>query len=452
MYLGGVMMTSQLTPHTKSNTHSMTRESLSIDRVQANFEREPLKHPFAFKGGTINQLRQVAAQIRLSGGEKNIGLGVQSPLWSDAGVAGKWGNTGSNALMYCMTEKARLILEGKSYSSPIAMTDNVLDEVHEYGKGITENDNLNKNFTLNALTPIDFAGWLAYAGQNGIKSFDDLIPPEYRDAFSYRHKKITNLPAISYDTPASEIKSLAEKGYFLIKVHIGSPGDPATMLQRDMEAIKLIHETIGHIKTPYTQNGKINYTFDANGRYTSREEFVKLMDYCQKIGAKDQVLLAEEPFDGTLNIDVSEFDTIIAADESVHTAEDAKKLSNLGYRAFALKPTPKTLSMTFKIADIAYKNNIACFVADLTVNPFLTEWNKNVAARLPPLPGLKTGVLETNGHQNYLHWETMKTYLPIKDASWDRTTNGFFELDKEFYEKSGGIFLPSSHYQGLFES
>ncbi len=451
MYVGGVVMGSQLTPHATSKTRSMARDSFSIDRVRANFERELLKHPFAFKGGTINQLRQVATQIISSSGKKNIGLGVQSPLWSDAAVAGKWGNTGSNALMYCMTERTRLILEGKSYSSPIAMTGNILNEVHEYGKRITENNNLNQNFALNALTPIDFAAWLTFAEQNEIRSFDALIPPEYREAFPYRHKKITNLPTISYNTPASKIKSLPQKGYFLIKIHIGSPGNTSTMLQRDMEAIKLIHETIGHIKTPYTQGGKINYTFDANGRYTSKEELVKLLDYCQKIGAKDQILLVEEPFDEALNIDVSAFDTIIAADESVHTAEDAKKLGELGYRAFALKPIPKTLSKTFKIADVAYQNNIACFVADLTVNPVLTEWNKNIAARLPPLPGLKTGVMESNGHQNYLHWEMMKTYLPIKDASWDRATNGFFELTKEFYEKSGGIFLPSAHYQGLFQ-
>src|SRR5699024_5768954 len=182
---------------------------------------------------------------------------------------------------------------------------------------------------------------------------------------------------------------------------------------------------------------KINYTFDPKARYASKEDIVKLLDYFHMIGAKDQVLLVAEPCDEALQIDDSDVNTIIAAYECVHTAVDAKKISRLGYRAFALKPTPKTLSMTFKIAKVAHQNNIGCFVADLTVNPVLTEWNKNVAARLPPLPGLKAGVMETNGHQNYLHWDTMKTYLPIEGASWDRATNGFFELDKEFYEKSG---------------
>src|SRR5699024_7736513 len=175
------------------------------------------------------------------------------------------------------------------------------------------------------------------------------------------------------------------------------------MMHSDIERIKLIHEVVGDVRTPYTKDNKIKYTFDANGRYT-KEDLHKFLAYCKKIGAKEQIILIEQPFDD-INIDVSEFDVMIAADESVHSAESARRLSKLGYRAFALKPTPKTLSRTFNIAKVAHENNIACYVADLTVNPVLVEWNKNVAARLAPLPGLKTAVLETNGQQNYSHWD-----------------------------------------------
>src|SRR5699024_7985719 len=152
--------------------------------------------------------------------------------------------------------KARLLVEGKQYSSPIEMTNGIFDEVYEYGTWITENNELNDNFVLNALTPFDFAAWLMYAEQNGIKSFDKLIPTEFRDAFSYRHNRIANLPAISYSTSTSEMVSLAQKGYFLMKIKIGSPGNATEMLQKDMQRIELIHKTIGHIKTPYTKSGK----------------------------------------------------------------------------------------------------------------------------------------------------------------------------------------------------
>jgi hypothetical protein len=107
--------------------------------------------------------------------------------------------------------------------------------------------------------------------------------------------------------------------------------------------------------------------------------------------------------------------------------------------------------MTMKIARVAYDNNIPCFCADLTVNPVLVEWNKNIAARLSPFPDIGIGLLETNGHQNYRNWDIMKGYNPCSDSDWTQTKNGIFELNDEYYEKSGGIFMPSKHYEEMFE-
>ena len=85
--------------------------------------------------------------------------------------------------------------------------------------------------------------------------------------------------------------------------------------------------------------------------------------------------------------------------------------------------------------------------ADLTVNPILVEWNKVVASRLAPFPGLGgMGLLETNGHQNYKNWEKMRTYHPYPDAVWSKTVDGVFNLDKDYYSKSGGILEVSDHY------
>ena len=121
----------------------------------------------------------------------------------------------------------------------------------------------------------------------------------------------------------------------------------------------------------------------------------------------------------------------------------------MGYRAIALKPIAKTLSMSLKIARIAAEAGIPCFCADLTVNPILVDWNKNVAARLAPLPGMKIGVLETNGHQNYRRWEEMSGFHPCAGAGWTGRAEGLFHLDEDFYQRSGGILEVPEHYRKL---
>ena len=124
-----------------------------------------------------------------------------------------------------------------------------------------------------------------------------------------------------------------------------------------------------------------------------------------------------------------------------------------GTRRFtiALKAIAKTLSMTLKIAQTAHEKGVPCFCADLTGNPILVDWNKAVAARLAPFPDLDLGLLETNGHQNYKNWETMTRYHPCAGASWTKMVDGVFNLEQEYYKKSGGILQPSKHYEDMFK-
>ena len=105
--------------------------------------------------------------------------------------------------------------------------------------------------------------------------------------------------------------------------------------------------------------------------------------------------------------------------------------------------------MSLKIAQLAHERGVPCFCADLTVSPLLVEWNKNVAARLAPFPGLGLGLLETNGHQNYRNWDAMRRHHPAPDAPWATTKRGVFELDADYYARSGGIFAPLPHYEAL---
>jgi hypothetical protein len=60
------------------------------------------------------------------------------------------------------------------------------------------------------------------------------------------------------------------------------------------------------------------------------------------------------------------------------------------------------------------------------------------------------GLLESNGHQNYRNWPTMLQYHPCCNAGWTKTKRGVFELDRDFYDKSGGLFLASAHYREMF--
>src|SRR5690606_2654890 len=111
----------------------------------------------------------------------------------------------------------------------------------------------------------------------------------------------------------------------------------------------------------------------------------------------------------------------------------------------------KTLSMTMKIAQLAYEHNIPCFCADLTVNPILVEWNKNVAARLPAFPGISVGLQEANGHQYYKNWDTMVSYHPMPQAPWVQPDQGVYHTEKAILESGEGIFKTLPQYAKIFD-
>ena len=83
------------------------------------------------------------------------------------------------------------------------------------------------------------------------------------------------------------------------------------------------------------------------------------------------------------------------------------------------------------------------------MNPVLVDWNKNVAARVPPFPGVNFGMLETNGHQQYRRWSEMVSWHPCADAPWRKVEQGVFVLGDDFYARSGCIFEEPSHYRAL---
>jgi L-alanine-DL-glutamate epimerase-like enolase superfamily enzyme len=442
-----------LTNNSKDFASKMKHLSkIRIKNVDSNFEREPLSSPYRFKGSAITECWQTAAYLEAESGIGKIGLGTQGILWSDSKVFAEHSESGGNALMYAMSERALQLMRGNSFTNPLELLDDLLPEVLDYGKKITRNPNLRKTFALNSLVCVDNAAWLLYAQENNMNHFDEMIPDAYRPGLSYRHDKVASMPSFSVGTNVEKIKAAADEGYFIMKLKTGSAGSQKEMLEKDIAFLSAVHSAIGHYETPYTKNSKIPYYFDANERYDEKDTLSRFLDHAKKIGAFDQIAVIEEPFGERNEMYVGDMGVTIAADESAHTVEDAAKRIEQGYTAIAVKAIAKTLSMTMKITQLSYEKKVPCFCADLTVNPILVDWNKCVAARLAPFSIIDIGLQETNGHQYYKNWEKMMTYHPQAGAKWTQTQKGVYLTDKSFYEESGGIFQSSAHYEQMFKN
>ena len=430
----------------------MSKE-ITITNVKANFEREELIRPFGFKGAYLTEVWQSVAYMAGSNGKFGLGLCTQSPLWSDAQVFASHSESGGNAIMFAIQEYALNRVRGAKFSSPIELLEQILPDVYGYAKKICEKPDLRLTFALNSLVGFDNAAWMLYAQENEISSFDEMIGSEYRGVLSERQKALASIPLIAYGIPIDDVRDLVNRGYYFLKIKIGSDPDKDgsydKMLEWDKKRIEEIHNAVSTYETEFTDSGKIAYYLDANGRYDSKDRLKRLLDHARAIGAYDQIIVVEEPFAEEAEIEVGDLGVTIAADESAHSEKEAKERIEMGYGAIALKPIAKTLSMSLKIAKLAKQANIPCFCADLTVIPVLVEWNKNVASRLSTLPGLKTGVVETNGDQNYKRWETLLSYHPNAEAPWAKPQSGKFILDDDFYNKSGGILMPPKHYLSL---
>ena len=423
---------------------------IRIRSVALDFEREPLIRPTGFKGGFLTELWQSIARLDGDSGQSHIGLGTQSVLWCDPAVLTKHSESAGNSLMLSVTDHALQMLVGESFTDPVELLDRILPEVHAFAVRVTGLPKLRRTFALNALVPVDNAAWLLYAAENGIRSFDEMIPAPYRAGLSYRNTGIASLPSVTYGLPIEEVAQAARDGYFVIKLKLGSPAStPAEMLEKDIARLTAVHRALTGFTTVHTKDGKLRYDLDPNQRYQKKEQLLRLLDAAKRIGALDQVALVEEPFADENDEHMGDVGVPVVADESATRVSDAQRRADQGYAGFALKGIAKTLSETIKIAKLAHERKLLCMAADLTVNPVLVDWNKNVAARLAPFPGFTVGMIETNGHQQYRRWAEMTSWHPCADASWQRVERGVFVLDDDYWKRSGCIFEEPAHYRAL---
>lgn len=421
-----------------------TSAAIRVQQAAARFEREPLVRPFGFKGNFLTELWQVAARLTSTSGNTATGLATQSVLYGDAELFAAHSETKGNELMFALVEKTLEIVKATPFTTPPELQEKILPQVIAAGKKITGRQQLHYNFVLNALVSVDNAAWLLYAAENKFRNFDEMIPAPYRQALGYKNKQIAILFQVPYNMPVADVVKAVEKGYFIIKIKTGYAGSQEEMLAFDMARLTEIHNALKDSPAP------LWYTMDANGRYAEKETLQQYLTHARKIGAFERILLYEEPFTEDFNGPVGDLGVRMAADESVHTEQDALRRLGQGYSVLVLKGIAKTLSQSMRIAKLAEEKKVPCICADLTVNPILIDWHKNLAARVAPFPGIGMGLMETNGDMNYKQWAGMKTYHPAAGAPWMEVQKGVFNLGPDFYAESGGILKPSPHYENMF--
>lgn len=417
---------------------------IKIEKAASAYEPELFKTSFGFKGNKLSGVWQTV--VALSGcGEIGIGLGVESVLWSDSSVFAKFGEDESNKMMFAVTEYATGLIRGREFSSASEIVDSVFSDCFEYAKRITGTC-VTETFVLNALVPLDMAAWQLFARVSGADSFDFVFSGEGRC------DRLANIPLITYNTSIGEVEKMAAAGVCIFKIKLGcdpdGDGDLEKMLAWDKARALAIHNAVKSFATPHTESGHPVYYFDANGRYDTKERLASLVDFLVSEGIAERTVLFEEPFAPENKIYLGDLPICFAADESAHSLSDVEERIRLGYGAITLKPIAKTPSVTVKMERAARAAGVQCFCADLTVNPVMVEWNKNFAARLAILKGMKIGVVESNGAQNYVRWEEMKSYLTRRGTETDASV---YTLDGEFYKNAGGLFEIPKHYLDLIK-
>jgi hypothetical protein len=414
-----------------------------ITAANLDFTREPLAAPFGFKGGYLSELWLTAASLEDEDGRRAAGPGIQSVLWSDARVFGSSSEAGGNAMMLAVTDHALRRAVGAD-GGPADLLDAALPDATAYARAVTGRSDLRSTFVLNALVPMDNAALKLEAARRGTTRLLDLAPEAARPALSYRNRTVVSVPVIGYGMSVEAVAALVRDGYFVLKIKLGADpdrdGSQDAMLAADKARLLAIHDAVRDVETPGSPSGRVLYYLDANQRYDGMDRIRRFLDFAGEIGALERVIVLEEPFPEELDVDVRDLPVRVAADESAATDEDARGRMDLGYSAIALKPVAKTMSMTFRIAAAACDRGVPCFCADLTVPPDMLEWNKVLAASLPPFPGLDAGMLEANGWQNYANWSALKEARAPKSAPWSEAEGGVFHLDNAFFERSGGIF------------
>ena len=430
-------------------------KSIRIKSTDIRFQREPLLAPFGFKGKYLTELWQTVVKIESDNFASTAPCTI-SVLWSDASVFAEHSPDESSALMRDVTARALEMIKGESFVYPNELINGIFPELKKYADRVC-NRTVAETFVLNSLVGVDYALWSLFAKENNITDFSEIVPMHARPALSHRHTRLAHIPLVSYAVTADGLKSLLDSGTGLLKIKIGKAcgenlpreEDMRSMLEWDKARLSEIHEIARNYQTPLSKSRNIRYYLDANGRYDNISRLEALLDHADKIGALQSIELIEEPFAPENEVYVGRLPVTLNADESAHSLADVEKRLQLGYKAVALKPIAKTMSVSFDMASAVYNAGATCLCADLTVVPLLAEWNKQFAARIGALGGMSCGCIEINGNQNYKNWDKLCKMLP-KGLEYAPEQNGSFEINEDFY-KNGTRLFDKNEYINLFK-
>ena len=424
---------------------------MRIVHADLQIHRQPFARPFAFKGASYREKWILVAKLRDASGIEAIGISGTAVLWSDSTVFSAHTEVGGNLLSASVLEFALRELLNLDFTDPFHLQNEILGPAHSYARQITRNPDLRMSFTLISLVALDNAAWMLHAKLKQIESFDSLIPHAYRKSLSEKQTQLALAPAVGYNLPIAQLRSILTNGAYVLKIKIGQPGIQSEMVDKDLARLRQIHELAENFQTTGTESGNVLYYLDANARYEKKESIEALLEGCLKAKIHDRIVLLEEPFDDPRDQDVSDLSVRVAADESLERIEDLNTRREQGYGAMVIKPAGKTLSLAFQMAKASTESGMPCFVADNACVPLLLEWNKNVGARLPVFPGLQGGLIESNGPENYGNWTELLGEFPIPNAPWLKPQEGSFVLDDDYYRRSGGIFEDPVVYSRLFD-
>ena len=413
---------------------------MRITSVDLDIQREPFTRPFAFKGSAFHEKWNLVVCLRDEVGTEAYGIGGLAVLWSDERVFSAHTETGGNALMVATLERALQASLAVDWERPEDLLGAVRGAAQAFARAATGRGiDLQPTFVLNALVALDNAAWVLWARRNGITDFEEWVPSRAAAALGHRQLRVALTPAVGYNMPDSQVATLLEQGAGVLKVKIGHPGDEAEMVAGDCRRLQRLEPLLRTAKTRLTDSGDVLLYLDANGRYRSKAALRLVLDQADRLGLLDRIAVLEEPFAAHVDEEVGDLGVLVAADESLHDPADVIHRRQAGYGAIAVKPAGKTLSVAFDMLAAAAEQDMIAFVADNACVPILVEWNKNIAARLPAFPGVRGGMMESNGPENYRRWEQMLSEHPRAGAPWLAARSGAYELDDDYYAAAGGV-------------
>ena len=430
---------------------------MQITSVDLDIQREPFARPFAFKGSAFHEKWNLVVRLCDDVGTEACGIGGLAVLWSDADVFSAHTETGGNSLMVATLERALQASLAVEWERPEDLLAAVRGTAQTFARAATGRGvDLQPTFVLNTLVALDNAAWVLWSRRKGITDFAEWVPAPAAAALGHRQPRVALTPAVGYNMPDSKIIQLLEQGAGILKVKIGHPGGEAEMVAGDCRGLQRLEPLVRAAKTPLTDSGEVLLYLDANGRYRSKAALRLVLDEAEDLGLLDRIAVLEEPFAADVDESVGDLGVLVAADESLHDPADVTHRRRAGYGAIAVKPAGKTLSVAFDMLAAAAEQEMVAFVADNACVPILVEWNKNIAARLPAFPGVRGGMMESNGPENYGRWEQMLAEHPRAGSAWLAARDGAYQLDEDYYATAGGVlddpvpFLTELHRRAGF--